>query len=76
MDLNDLIGCCGTLTLATRGPAGFGEITVKAHGCRMAYLAWSAEPIARGEQVVVIGIRGIGTVMVEPWDFGARAPEG
>jgi hypothetical protein len=62
-----LIGCIGVLTVATRGPAGPGEVLVKIRGGREAYIAWSSEPIPRGSTVLVIESRGTRAVDVSEW---------
>ena len=62
-----LIGCIGVLTVATRGPAGPGEVLVKIRGGREAYIAWSSEPIQRGSTVLVIESRGTRAVDVSEW---------
>ena len=61
------VGCYGTLTVATRGPAGPGEVLVKMRGGTEAYLAWSEEPLARGTAVLVFNSRGDRTVDVMQW---------
>jgi hypothetical protein len=61
------VGCIGTLEVATRGPAGPGEVIVRMRGGTEAYLAWSEEPLARGTPVVVYGSRGGRTVDVMEW---------
>ena len=53
-----LIGSIGVLVIATRGQAGPGEVLLKIRGGTEAYIAWSAEPIARGRTVLVIETRG------------------
>ncbi len=62
-----LIGCIGVLTVATRGPAGPGEVLVKIRGGREDYIAWSSEPIRRGSTVLVIESRGTRAVDVSEW---------
>jgi membrane-bound ClpP family serine protease len=62
-----LIGRIGVLTVATRGPAGPGEVLVKVRGGREAYIAWSSEPIRRGSAVLVIESRGTRAVDVSEW---------
>ena len=62
-----LIGCIGVLTVATRGPAGPGEVLVKIRGGREAYIAWSSDPIQRGSTVLVIESRGTRAVDVSEW---------
>jgi hypothetical protein len=62
-----LIGCIGKLVIATRGPAGPGEVIVSVRGGREALIAWSAEPLPRGSTVLVIESRGHRAVDVSPW---------
>jgi membrane protein implicated in regulation of membrane protease activity len=60
-------GRVGVIVVATRGTAGPGEVMVTVRGSREAYLAWSVDPLRKGTEVLVIGIRGARTVDVEPW---------
>ena len=72
-----VVGCVGSLIVATRGVAGAGEVLLKVRGSKEAYLAWSEEPLPRGTEVLVIDIRGARTVLVEPWpgpDFLTQIP--
>ncbi len=62
-----LIGSIGVLAIATRGQAGPGEVLLKIRGGTEAYIAWSAEPIARGRTVLVIETRGHRNVDVSEW---------
>lgn len=62
-----LIGSIGVLSVATRGPAGPGEVIVKIRGGSEAYLAWSLIPIPKGAKVLVIETRGTRTVDVSEW---------
>jgi membrane protein implicated in regulation of membrane protease activity len=62
-----VIGCVGSLIVATRGSAGAGEVVLTVRGSKEAFLAWSQEPLARGTRVLVIDTRGARTVVVEPW---------
>ena len=62
-----LIGCIGVLSVATRGPAGPGEVVVKVRGGSEAYIAWSQTPLRRGATVLVIESRGSRTVDVSEW---------
>jgi len=64
-----VVGCVGSLIVATRGEAGPGEVLLTVRGSKEAYLAWSEEPLPRGTEVLVIDIRGARTVLVEPWTF-------
>lgn len=64
-----VVGCVGSLIVATRGTGGPGEVLLNVRGSMEAYLAWSEEPLPRGTEVLVIDIRGARTVLVEPWTF-------
>ncbi len=68
-----LAGQSGTLTVATRGPAGPGEVLVKVGGGTEAYLAWSEQPLAKGTSVLVLAARGERAVDVMEW--AADPPE-
>jgi hypothetical protein len=63
-----LIGSIGVLKVATRGPAGPGEVVVKIRGGTEAYIAWSDKPLPKGATVLVIESRGRRTVDVSEWD--------
>ena len=62
-----VIGCVGVISIATRGPAGPGEVMVKIRGGSEAYIAWSPEPLPKGATVLVIESRGSRTVDVSQW---------
>ena len=62
------IGRVGVIVVATRGPAGPGEVLVKIRGGSEAYLAWSETPLPRGTTVLVIESRGARTVDVAAWE--------
>jgi hypothetical protein len=62
-----LIGCIGVLTVATRGAGGPGEVLVKVRGGTEHFIAWSAEPLAKGTSVLVIESRGHRVVDVSSW---------
>jgi membrane protein implicated in regulation of membrane protease activity len=64
---SSLVGCTGSLIVATRGDAGAGEVLLNVRGSREAYLAWSGGPLPKGTEVLVIGTQGPRTVLVEPW---------
>ena len=64
---SSVIGCVGSVIVATRGRDGTGEVLVTVRGSREAYLAWSDTPLPRGTEVLVIDVRGARTVQVEPW---------
>jgi hypothetical protein len=61
------VGRSGTLTVATRGPAGPGEVLVKVRGGTEAYMAWSERPLAKGATVLVFDTRGSRAVDVMEW---------
>ncbi len=62
------VGKTGTVTVATRGPDGPGEVLVKMRGGTEAYLAWSERPLEKGTTVLVWGSRGSRTLDVMEWD--------
>jgi hypothetical protein len=62
------VGCVGTVTVATRGTGGPGEVLVKMRGGTEAYLAWSEKPLAKGTTVIVFDSRGGRTVDVMEWN--------
>jgi hypothetical protein len=62
-----VIGRAGSVTIATRGRGGAGEVQVSVRGGVETYLAWSDEPLPKGTSVLVIGTRGPRTVEVVPW---------
>ncbi len=62
------IGCVGTLTVATRGDRGTGEVLVTVRGSKETFLAWSDDPLPKGSKVLVVEVRGGRTVIVEPWE--------
>jgi hypothetical protein len=63
----ELIGCIGVIRVATRGPAGPGEVVVKIRGGSETYIAWSPEPLPKGTTVLVIESRGGRAVDVSEW---------
>jgi membrane protein implicated in regulation of membrane protease activity len=63
-----LIGCVGSLIVATRGDRGAGEVLLTVRGAKEAFLAWSDEPLPKGTKVLVVEVRGSRTVVVEPWN--------
>jgi hypothetical protein len=68
-----VVGVVGTLTVASRGPAGPGEVLVRIRGGSEMYLAWSEEPLPRGTTVLVVESRGARALNVVPWS-GRPAP--
>jgi hypothetical protein len=63
----EVIGCWGVLTVATRGGAGPGEVLIKVRGGSEAFIAWSIEPLPKGSTVLVIESRGHRAVDVSAW---------
>ena len=55
------------LTIATRGPAGPGEVRIKIRGGSERFLAWSEDPLPKGATVLVVDYRGSRTVDVMEW---------
>ena len=64
---SSVVGCVGTLIIATRGQAGPGEVLVRVRGGSEAFIAWSPDPLPRGSTVLVIASRGSRTVDVSEW---------
>lgn len=62
-----MIGSRGTLTIATQGRDGPGEVQVDEGE---AFIAYSAEPLPRGTVVVIYDIHGGRRVDVEPLTTG------
>jgi len=62
-----LIGCVGTLIVATRGRHGAGEVLLTVRGSKEAFLARSDEPLPKGTRVLVVEAQSPRTVVVEPW---------
>ena len=61
------IGTVGILTIATRGPAGPGEVRIRIRGGSENFLAWSETPLPQGATVLIIDARGRRTVDVMEW---------
>ncbi|MFF1542366.1 hypothetical protein [Streptomyces sp. NPDC058291] len=62
-----VLGCTGNLLIATRGPAGPGEVLVRVRGGSETFLAWSDAPLPIGATVLVIESRGCREVGVIEW---------
>jgi hypothetical protein len=65
---HNVLGKLGVLSVATRGPAGAGEVLVTLNGSTEAFLAWSETPLSKGSRVVVLAERGVRTVDVASCD--------
>ena len=63
-----VIGTVGVLIIATRGPAGPGEVHVRIRGGSEKFLAWSPAPLPKGTTVLVTDYRGPRSVDVMKWD--------
>ncbi len=60
-----MIGTSGVIITPTRGAAGPGEVLLSIRGGTESYLAWSRDPLSKGEKVLVVDVRGGRTVDVE-----------
>ena len=63
-----VVGTVGVLVIATRGPAGPGEVRVRIRGGTEKFLAWSEGPLAKGTTVLITESRGPRAVAVAQWD--------
>jgi hypothetical protein len=70
-----IIGSTGTLTVATRGASGPGEVVIRFRGGTEAYIAWSEHPIELGTTVVVFNERGGRQVDVEKLSASPAVPD-
>lgn len=61
------IGLAGRIVTATRGPDGPGEVELRIRGGTEMFLARSADPLPRGQAVIVLSTLGPRTVVVAPW---------
>ncbi|MCU1687707.1 MAG: hypothetical protein JWQ81_8446 [Amycolatopsis sp.] len=61
------LGCTGFLIVGTRGRAGPGEVLIEIRGGSEAYLAFSDEPLPKGESVLVVETLGARTVGIVAW---------
>ena len=69
-----VVGLVGTLSVATRGRAGAGEVVLKVRGASETYLAWSERPLPRGAAVLVVESRAARTLDVVAWSGEAGPP--
>lgn len=67
MSTYDLVGHTGTVCAGVRGGERPGEIRVVIAGLPHYYLAYCADSVAVGQQVLIIHDRGTRMVDVEPW---------
>jgi hypothetical protein len=68
------IGRVGVLTVATRGPAGAGEVLIKIRGGSESFLAWSDDPLPKGAAVLIVEARGARAVTVVRWSESSATP--
>jgi hypothetical protein len=61
------IGLAGRITTPTRGADGPGEVEVRIRGGTETFIARSAEPIGKGQAVIIAQTLGPRTVIVLPW---------
>lgn len=61
------IGLAGRIVTATRGVDGLGEVELRIRGGTEVFLARSADPLPRGQPVIVLSTLGPRTVIVAPW---------
>jgi membrane-bound ClpP family serine protease len=61
------IGLAGRIVTPTRGEDGAGEVELRIRGGTEIFLARSAEPLQRGQAVIVLATLGPRTVVVSPW---------
>jgi hypothetical protein len=76
MDGGSVVGLVGILAVATRGPAGPGEVILKVRGASETYLAWSDRPLPRGTAVLVVEARAARALDVVAWSGGAAPTAG
>ncbi|MFF5294049.1 NfeD family protein [Paractinoplanes globisporus] len=72
-----LVGRVGTVITAIRGGERAGEVRLLVDGIAHYYLAYAAEPLPTGTEVLVINNRGARQIDVEPWPTvppGSSAP--
>lgn len=69
------LGATGILLVATRGSSGPGEVLIKIRGGSETYLAWSDEPLGRGQRVLVVEALGARRVAVVPWSDPGVEPD-
>ena len=62
-------GKIGRVVHRVRGGSAPGEVRVVHDGMTHDYIAYSAEPLALGAQVLVVNDRGCRQIDVEPWDL-------
>ncbi|MBN9618588.1 MAG: hypothetical protein J0H43_02485 [Actinobacteria bacterium] len=61
------IGLAGRIVTATQGVDGPGEVELRIRGGTEIFLARSADPLPRGQAVIVVSTLGPRTLVVLPW---------
>ena len=61
------IGLAGRITTPTRGADGAGEVELRIRGGTETFIARSADPLPKGQAVIVVSTLGPRTVIVAPW---------
>jgi hypothetical protein len=67
-----VIGKVGRVIVGIRGGGRPGEVRIVVDGIAHYYLAYAADPVAIGADVLVISNRGARQVDVEPWPTAAE----
>lgn len=70
------VGVIGSLSVATRGAHGPGEVVLRLRGATECYLAWSPEPLPQQTRVLVVAERGARAVDVISFDESDPPPTG
>jgi len=66
--VSNAIGKVGHLSVAIPDSESWGEVIVNSGGVTTSYLARSPRPLDVGAAVLVVGVRGLRSVDVEPWE--------
>jgi hypothetical protein len=69
------VGKVGRVLVRVRGGDAPGEVLVSVAGTPETYLAYGADGIPVGTDVLVIASRGARGVDVVPWDVASPSPE-
>ena len=69
------VGKVGRVLVRVRGGDAPGEVVVNVAGTPETYLAYAADAIAVGSDVLVVASRGARGVDVVPWDLASPSPE-
>lgn len=61
------IGLAGRIVTATQGDDGPGEVELRIRGGTEIFIARSADPLPRGQAVIVVSTLGPRSLVVLPW---------